>query len=46
MKTNSKGFKKAVRWFRSQFPEWESLSDTECFAFCCLIKEEWKRKLA
>lgn len=45
VRVNTKGFKKAVKWFRSQFPEWASLSDTECFAFCCLMKETWKRSL-
>lgn len=33
-------FKKIVMWFRKQFPEFSMMSDEECFAFSCFIKEE------
>lgn len=33
-----KYFNKMVKWFKSQFPEFELMSDEECFAFACYIK--------
>lgn len=46
MSTTDLRFKKLVIWFRKQFPEFDNLSDEECFAFSCFIKDERIKKRA